>query len=188
MSTDIHSGKQTGAPDLDPQELIEKAFRTATDQARKRTSNRDVTAAEVSEEVIGTLTAHGCMIVTPDVFSPRPVDFSFEAYGVALAELGEDGDTIIALGHVEPRRMIAALSKYWRTYVGVQYDDMFPEVGGARANLTHQITHRWAEFTRNAADYGGHFEFDWQCWPAPAPTGLHTTARERQVAITRWSA
>lgn len=35
-------------------------------------------------------------------------------YGVALAEIGEEGDAVIAFGHHEPRRYLAAMLKFAR--------------------------------------------------------------------------
>jgi hypothetical protein len=35
-------------------------------------------------------------------------------YGINVCEIGEDGDYIIAAGHVEPRKMLAAANAYAR--------------------------------------------------------------------------
>ncbi|OZF47544.1 hypothetical protein [Rhodococcus sp. 14-2470-1a] len=179
----------TGAPDFDVDELMEKAVAAAYARPMFAQMEAQEKCTAIAGEIRGALHSYGCAIVTPTTFTPEPVDFVFEAYGVSLAELGDDGETIIASGHVDRRRMIAALSKYWRTYVGVQYDDMNPQIDGVRAKLTDQIKHTWAEFTRNeAADYGT-FEHSWMCWPAPAPAaGTETSITNRQVAITRWEA
>jgi hypothetical protein len=39
-------------------------------------------------------------------------------YGVTLIPLGEDGDVLVAPGHVEPRRLAAAVSAYCRSNDG----------------------------------------------------------------------
>ncbi|MGB7236732.1 MAG: hypothetical protein WBD41_12205 [Rhodococcus sp. (in: high G+C Gram-positive bacteria)] len=183
-ANDIRTGGPTGAPDFDVDDLVEQAFRTAKLRAGLRTTDREVTASDVAEEVRGIFAAKGCMVVTPMTFVPKPVDFTYEAYGVALAELGEDGDSIIALGHIEPRRMLAAMNRYWRKYCGMDYTDVvsdaaFPD----RPTMTSQVKHRWAEFTRSPADSGGEFDFAWMCWPAPPP---HLDVHHRAVPITRW--
>jgi hypothetical protein len=74
-------------------------------------------------------------------------------YGVHLAALGEDGEEVIAYGHVNPRLMAAAVAKYHRheqsgatlTYQG--RGELFgyaPEVGQTRFNAALEaIGHRW---------------------------------------------
>ena len=41
-------------------------------------------------------------------------------YGVRLCTIGEDGEAVIALGHPEPMRAVAAFNRYARTEMGLR--------------------------------------------------------------------
>lgn len=113
-----------GAPAIDPEELIAKAVNALVDRQRifdNGIANK-LTGEQVADQVLMELRSNGCSISTPDRFTPTPDDFAFTAYGVSLSELGEDSDCMIALGHIEPRRMLAALNRYWRKFCGPDTD------------------------------------------------------------------
>lgn len=168
--------RSTGAPDLDPIEIITAAYTDIVERPRLL-SPHTVTPDEVAQAIYGALHAHGCEIETPQRMFPVHNDMTFEAFGVALSELGEDGDSFIALGHVEPRRMAAALSKYWREFCGISREDI-----GAYDRIIPSVRHSWAEFTRPAVSD----DFQWMCWPTDPPVDLD---RPRYATkITRFEA
>jgi hypothetical protein len=49
---------------------------------------------------------------------PNP-DHGYTAYGVTLYPMGEDGDLLIAFGHHDRRRFLAACNRYARTECGM---------------------------------------------------------------------
>ncbi|OZD74869.1 hypothetical protein CH273_25605 [Rhodococcus sp. 05-339-2] len=177
-----------GAPDIDPEELIAKAVNALVDRQRifdNGIANK-LTGEQVADEVLMELRSNGCSISTPQRFTPTPADFAFTAYGVSLSELGEDSDSMIALGHVEPRRMLAALNRYWRKFCGLDYADIkwaFEDSVGST-----QVKHRWVQFTRNPHADGGDFEFEWMAWPAPAPNPGDPYRFDVATPVTRWEA
>ncbi|TFI42078.1 hypothetical protein E4P29_18690 [Rhodococcus sp. 1R11] len=177
-----------GAPDLDETELIADAIRT---YSRHQSLGRHPLfpngpvkdgpdfADHLAEDIKRHLHAHGAAINLPQVFVPKPVDMTFTAYGVSLSELGEDGDEIIVLGHVPRLRLLAALNRYWRTFVGLN-----------RTAITEllrdgSMKHTWAEFLEPANTEA--IEWAFLCYPAAAPDSEALSANE-PTPITRWSA
>jgi hypothetical protein len=87
---------------------------------------------------------------------PGGPNLEHHAYGVRLSLLGEDGDWI-ALGHVEPRRMLAAMRRVSRLegWEDIDAYDTLPE-------LLAGVEHRRAVFT--ALDDEDHPHADaWWC-------------------------
>lgn len=59
------------------------------------------------------------MVTTETIPMPlTDADMAFTYYGVHFDPVGEEGTPILALGHVEPRRMVAAANQYMRVDVG----------------------------------------------------------------------
>lgn len=62
-------------------------------------------------------------MIPPTIQLPD-LDGFVEHYGVKVALIGEDGDWAVALGHVEPRRALAAFNRMarvdlgWRDFLG----------------------------------------------------------------------
>ncbi len=177
-----------GAPDLDATELLADAIRSySRQQALSRHPLfpngpvKDVPdfADHLADFIHGSLTTRGAAIQLPQVFTPKPVDMTFIAYGVALSELGEDGDRIVALGHVPRLRLLAALNKYWRTFIGHGRSEI------ADMLRDSDMRHTWAEFLEHANT--DHAEWAWSCYPAEAPDSDVLAANE-PTPITRWSA
>lgn len=77
-------------------------------------------------------------IASPTTLADHP-SFSTH-YGVKVCTLGEDGD-LLALGHHEPRRVIAALNRYCRREIGLS--DLYDGVG-QRSNVYNSIKRGWA--------------------------------------------
>ncbi|SES04323.1 hypothetical protein [Streptomyces qinglanensis] len=70
-------------------------------------------------------------------------------YGIQMASLGEDGDRLLALGHHEPKRVLAAFNRYARTVIG------WPNIAD--------------DFTASAADWAGRLEQRWAVFRKPDP-------------------
>ncbi|OZD08506.1 hypothetical protein CH275_04990 [Rhodococcus sp. 06-235-1A] len=177
-----------GAPDLDAAELLADAIRT---YSRQQSLGRHPLfpsgpvkdgpdfADHLAEEIQGHLHSHGAAINLPQIFAPKPVGMTFTAYGVSLSELGEDGDEIIVLGHVSRRRLLAALNRYWRTFVGLNRPDITELLRDG------SMKHTWAEFLEPANTEA--IEWAFLCYPAAAPDSAVLASNE-PTPITRWSA
>jgi hypothetical protein len=62
-------------------------------------------------------------------------------YGVAVSDIGEDGG-LVALGHVEPRRAVAAFNRHAR--VGWGYPNLADDRSATLAEVLNDIDHTWA--------------------------------------------
>lgn len=178
----VEDGPQ-GAPDLDATDIIREEIRGyyATWLKRRTIPGAAFDSDLLADEIVTGLGLKGYAIQSPAIFTPKPIDMEYTAYGVSLCQIGEDGDNMIALGHVEPRRMVAALNRYWRKHVGLDYADIRPDPS---APMFDEISHKWAEFTSSAnTDVD---EYPWFCWPAPAPTDPRYLSRTEPTPITRW--
>lgn len=76
--------------------------------------------------------------------------FASAHYGLRILELGEDGGTLVVLGHHDDRRTLAALSHYARTVWGYRLDGLHglasptpDEVQRVRAIVTHACHRGW---------------------------------------------
>lgn len=52
---------------------------------------------------------------------PAPLteaDMAFTYYGVHFDPIGEEGTPLLAVGHIDPKRMVAAANRYFRIDVG----------------------------------------------------------------------
>ncbi|WP_033189311.1 hypothetical protein [Rhodococcoides fascians] len=169
-----------GAPRLGEDEIIAEAIRYYYHHHKfgsvplqpVKQPQRDL-AEELAEWICGAIASAGATIILPERFEPEPLHMTFTAYGVSLSPLGEDGDEIVALGHVPRRRLLAALNRYWRTYVGLTRQDI------AELTSNGSTRHAWGEFIAHADASAS--DWAWLCYPAsafdPEPT-----------PITRWSA
>jgi hypothetical protein len=74
---------------------------------------------------------------------PAPADLEGFAthYGVPITFIGDDGDRVIALGHHQPRRALAALNRYTRIDLGWTLAN---EQHSSAAELLAGFEHRWA--------------------------------------------
>lgn len=90
------------------------------------------------------------MTITPAMAETR--------YGVAFTLIGEDGD-LLALGHVDPRRALAAFNWYSRTTLGLTnyLDDRSADLDDALAT----ITHTWFVFREPDAAEGDDTDWAW---------------------------
>lgn len=85
------------------------------------------------------------------VITPTKADLGFEAFGVVGSTIGEDGDWVL-LGHVEPRKAIAAWWRMNRDSLGLGKDDLLGYSGASDpdrttwAELLGMVEHRWAIF------------------------------------------
>lgn len=85
-------------------------------------------------------------------------------HGVPLTVIGEDGETFLALGHHDDRRMFAAAAAFQRTECGMRYR---PEPGEQPA-----AARTWALFTQEefeGDDYEWYVTFTGQFTPGAQP-------------------
>lgn len=82
-------------------------------------------------------------------------------YGVRVSAIGEDGDMVI-LGHVEPRRALAAFNSYCRVVIGLTdiYDGL---VGTPVPMALKAISHGWASLV-TACDEAGEEDHEEDCY------------------------
>lgn len=105
------------------------------------------------------------------------VDLGFNAYGVNISTAGEDGDWI-ALGHVRPLRMLAAMRKVNRDHMGCADDEIFGD-DWHEFELTASVVHTRALFTVEPDDS----DDAWLChWSKEA------AEHSASVPVTLWRA
>lgn len=94
-------------------------------------------------------------------------------YGVDLYVIGEDGEHLIAFGHVDKRRFLAACNRYARHEQGLinLADDRRATWKGTEAGITHQYARIVTEDSK----------YDWEIWWTPEPHTGHPHP------ITLWS-
>lgn len=74
-------------------------------------------------------------------------------YGVQIAIVGDDGTQVVALGHVEPRRALAALNRLHRADLGWRLaDEGFADVDSGEGVLA-QFEHAWGRLKTVCAEY-----------------------------------
>lgn len=72
-------------------------------------------------------------------------------FGVSITFVGDDGDRVFMLGHVEPRRALAALNRYTRKDLGwTLAREGF--IDSARS-VMEDFEHRWAVLKTHCNDY-----------------------------------
>lgn len=91
-----------------------------------------------------------------------------EAFGVMGTDIGEEGDFIL-IGHVEPRKAIAAWWRISRTEHGFGREDLFGTAPGEPSppwdELLDLVDHRYAVFEAHAAGCPCGCEGGWvACW------------------------
>lgn len=79
-------------------------------------------------------------------------DMPWRFYRVPITPLGEDAEVVMGLGHVEPRRFVAAARALMREVVGADLADDFDTA----ADALRQVQHRWA-VSRPRCTAGDHF-------------------------------
>lgn len=106
---------------------------------------------------------------------PTGFDEWMQAYGVRLSMVGEDG-AWVALGRVEPLRMIAAMRKAGRS-LGLRDDEVFGYLSPEDGPLTVAVRQTRAVFT---ADHTG--AYPWIVW-----WGEDFQSHPDSVEVTRWT-
>lgn len=93
--------------------------------------------------------------------------FGHRAYGLDLDYIGEDGEGILAHGHVDPRRFIAGANHMARKVCGLRnvYDDR----SILAADVLGEVRHRWAVNDQERADADG-YEW-WLSFAVPETPG-----------------
>jgi hypothetical protein len=108
--------------------------------------------------------------VTAPTTSPTPPDLSgFETfYGVPVCYIGEDGD-VVALGHHDQRRTIAAMNALARTQAGLR--NLIDRRKASVKDITETLSQKWAtvEVHNGIGDgpYGYDWYMEWATWDTP---------------------
>jgi hypothetical protein len=106
-------------------------------------------------------------------------------YGVALAALGDDGQWIVAAGHVEARRMAAAAEAYARD-AGLGSLRDIPHDVGPLACALDRIEYRTATVEQPYCTHGGHGGEE--CPNSPDDWGLQwTDGGPVPVTVLEWA-
>jgi hypothetical protein len=101
------------------------------------------------------------VIVTPE---PEAVH-----YGVPVTCIGEDGD-MLAFGHHEPRRALAAFNRHARTEIGLA--NILDDRSASAEDLLGDIAQGWGLFRKPAGDE----DPDWEWVMDPCQAGAeHAT-------------
>lgn len=97
-------------------------------------------------------TTHPVTITAPDMEKTH--------YGIPVCHIGEDGESLLALGHHTVRRVIAAWNRHDRTFVGLS--GLFDEPTLTVADVLPDIHTVWAIFrTPNPANSWENPECPW---------------------------
>lgn len=108
-------------------------------------------------------------------------------YGVPVSAIGEDGD-MIALGHHEPRRVLAAMRRYGREVCGMDDEDTFGYgfLGRAHLSMYAVLKRAHAVFTDEAG-----YEWYARLVPDPDPHALSAATVNwddfSAIPVTVWS-
>jgi hypothetical protein len=107
-----------------------------------------------------TTPAPGSVIAEPEMADTN--------YGIRMAPIGEDGD-MLALGHHEPRKALAAFNRYARIICG------WTNIADDRARAQDwldRIDQRWALFTVPDPEQGEDPDYAWySTWCSPETPG-----------------
>jgi hypothetical protein len=76
-------------------------------------------------------------------FTPTTEQMEGTHYGVAVCSLGEDGD-MLALGHHEPRKALAAFNRHARVFLGLA--NLFDDRSVKAADALEDVSAKWALF------------------------------------------
>ncbi len=98
---------------------------------------------------------------------PSAADFECTKYGVPIANVNEDEDYVF-LGHHDRRRIVAALSAYWREEIGEPLVMSYEEACSL-------VFPKWAVFTKGDETVDWAWRFDYCDEGTPGA-----------VAVTRW--
>jgi hypothetical protein len=86
-------------------------------------------------------------------------------FGIPVVYYGEDGD-MLALGHHDPRRAIAAFNRHARKFCGLL--NLEDHRHAQAQHWLDGVTHAWFVFTRPNPDEGDDPDYVWYAVPATA--------------------
>jgi hypothetical protein len=78
----------------------------------------------------------------PTFVTPVPEDTH---YGIPVMHIGEDGD-MLALGHHEPRRALAAFNRHARVFCGLA--NVADDRSAKASDFLNDISQRWGQFRK----------------------------------------
>lgn len=99
-------------------------------------------------------------------------------YGIKVTAIGEDGD-LLAFGHHEPRRALAAFNRHARTEWGLL--NLADNRRAAAADELADIATGWAQFRKPNLTEGEDPDWEWVMDPCPADAD-HATPYTRYRA------
>lgn len=100
-------------------------------------------------------------------------EFEDTHYGITVAHIGDDGEGLVALGHHEPRRALAAFNRHARRFVGLAaiWDSPWLKV----AELLPCLEQRWGVFRKPAGEEDPGFVWVLDYTEADAPNARPVT-------------
>jgi hypothetical protein len=108
-----------------------------------------------------TTRAPGSVIADPEMADTN--------YGIRMAPIGEDGD-MIALGHHDPRKALAAFNRYARIICGLS--NIADDSRALAQDWLKGIDQRWALFTVPDPEQGQDPDWTWySTWCSPETPG-----------------
>ena len=106
-------------------------------------------------------TAPGSVIAEPEMADTN--------YGIRMAPIGDEGD-MLALGHHDPRKALAAFNRYTRTVVGLL--NLADDRSARAQDWLKDIEQRWALFTTPDPEQGQDPDWTWySTWVKPGTPG-----------------
>lgn len=101
-------------------------------------------------------------------FTPTAKHMEDSHYGIAVCHLGEDGD-MLALGHHEPRKVLAAFNRHARVFLGLT--NLFDDRSVKAADVLEDISAKWAVFGPPDPERGEEPSYPWYAdWSGTAET------------------
>lgn len=107
---------------------------------------------------------------------PNP-DGGHTVYSITVHPIGEDGDTIVAFGHIDQRRFLAACNHFARVYCG--YLNLYEDLSTLAADALTDVDHIEAWYDPSPVH-----EHDWYLyWTQPENEGSKAAYA---VPLTIW--
>ncbi len=102
------------------------------------------------------------MTTTTEILISDPTALTgFEEHnGVRVTPVGDDGDTLLAVGHGEPRDVVRAFYRLARTHLGMSHTEV-REVFGTPREAEEGLVRAWGRFTLEPGSASNNWWCDW---------------------------
>lgn len=110
------------------------------------------------------------MTTNAKILTPTSDQMEGTYFGVSVCHIGDDGETLMALGHHGKRRTFAAFNRHARVFVGLANlaDDRSETLEG----WLEDIQEHWAVFRAPDPEQGEHPDMKWYAdWSEPHAPG-----------------